>query len=97
MRITITTGAGKEADLMLAITEDGLESKVARGENSGHFLAHTGVVRLLKKVGASASKEGSVETIIPLDPAWKREHLRAVAFLQRPFGLIVGTGAVNLR
>ncbi|HWK31557.1 MAG TPA: DUF1223 domain-containing protein [Terriglobales bacterium] len=96
-RFRITTGAGKEADLMLAITEDGLESKVARGENSGRFLAHTGVVRLLKKIGSSASKESSVETIIPVDPAWKREHLRAVAFLQRPSGLIVGTGAVNLR
>lgn len=96
-RLRITTGAAKEADLMLAITEDGLESKVARGENSGRFLAHTGVVRSLKKVGSSASKEGSVETIIPLDPAWKREHLRAVAFLQRPSGLIIGAGAVNLR
>ncbi len=96
-RFRITTGPGKEADLLLAITEDGLESKVARGENSGRFLFHTGVVRSFKKVGASASKEGSVEAVANLDPAWKRGHLRAVAFLQRPSGLIVGAAAINLR
>jgi hypothetical protein len=97
MRFGITTGSAKEADLMLAITEDGLESKVVRGENRGRFLAHTGVVRLLKKVGSSASKESSVEVTVNLNPAWKRERLRAVAFLQRPSGLIIGAGAVNLR
>lgn len=96
-RFRIATGAGKEADLMLAITEDGLESKVARGENSARFLAHTGVVRSLSKVGGSASKENVVETVVHLDPSWKREKLRAVAFLQRPSGLIIGAGAVNLR
>jgi hypothetical protein len=96
-RFRITTGTGKDADLLLAITEDGLESKVARGENSGRFLAHTGVVRSLKKVGRSADKESSIETVVSLDPAWKREKLRAVAFLQRPSGLIVGAAAVTLR
>ena len=96
-RFRITTGAGKEADLMLAITEDGLESKVVRGENSGRFLAHTGVVRSLSRVGGSASKENVVETVVHLDPSWKREKMRAVAFLQRPSGLIIGAGAVNLR
>lgn len=96
-RFRIITGAGKEADLILAITEDGLESKVARGENSGRFLSHTGVVRSLKKIGSSAGKEVSVETVVSLDPAWKRDKLRAVAFLQRSSGLIIGAGAVNLR
>ena len=96
-RIRVTTAAGKEADLILAITEDGLETKVARGENSGRFLAHTGVVRLLKKIGVSGSKEASAESVVNLDPSWKREKLRAVAFLQRPSGLIVGAAAVPLR
>jgi hypothetical protein len=96
-RLRITSAAGKEADLLLAITEDGLETKVARGENSGRFLAHTGVVRSLKKVGSSGQKESSLETVVSLDPAWKRDKLRAVAFLQRPSGLIVGAGAVSLR
>lgn len=96
-RFRITTAAGKDADLLLAITEDGLESKVARGENSGRFLAHTGVVRSLNKVGASAEKENLVETVVHLDPSWKREKLRAVAFLQRPSGLIIGAAAATLR
>jgi hypothetical protein len=96
-RFRVTTAPGKEADLILAITEDGLETKVARGENSGRYLAHTGVVRLLKKVGASGAKEASVESVVSLDPVWKRDRLRAVAFLQRPSGLIVGAAEVTLR
>jgi len=97
MRFRITAGASKDADLLLAITEDGLETKVIRGENSGRFLAHTGVVRSLKRIGSSGVKENSIETIVNLDPSWKREKLRAVAFLQRPSGLIVGAAAVSLR
>lgn len=96
-RLRITAAAGKEADLLLAITEDGLETKVVRGENSGRFLAHTGVVRSLKKIGTSGEKESSFETVVNLDPAWKRDKLRAVAFLQRPSGLIIGAGAASLR
>lgn len=96
-RFRITTGVGQEADLMLAITEDELESKVVRGENSGRFLAHTGVVRSLSRIGGSPDKENVVEAVVHLDPSWKRERLRAVAFLQRSSGLIIGAGAVNLR
>jgi hypothetical protein len=95
--LRITTGTGKDADLLLAITEDGLETKVVRGENSGRFLAHTGVVRSLNKVGKSTDKGNVAETLVHLDPAWKRDRLRAVAFLQRPSGLIVGAAAVPLR
>jgi hypothetical protein len=95
-KLRISVGAGKGADLMLAITEDGLETKVARGENRGRFLAHTGVVRLLKKLGTSDGKESSFEEIIGFDPAWRREKLRAVAFLQRPSGLIIGVGSLDL-
>jgi len=96
-RFRIALAASKEADLLLAITEDNLETKVTRGENTGRFLAHTGVVRFLNKVGASGERENVVETVVHLDPAWKRDRLRAVAFLQRPSGLIVGAGAVRLR
>jgi len=96
-RFRITLAGGKEADLLLAITEDGLETKVTRGENTGRFLAHTGVVRSLNKVGASGERENVVETVVHLNPGWKREQLRAVAFLQRPSGLIVGAAAVTLR
>ena len=96
-RFRITTGAGKEADLMLAITEDGLESKVVRGENSGRFLAHTGVVRSLSKVGGSAEKQNVVETVVHLDPTWKRERLRAVVFVEAPSGLISGAASMALR
>src|SRR5262249_48639948 len=39
------------AEILLAITEDGLSSKVRRGENAGQRLFHTGVVRRLDVIG----------------------------------------------
>ncbi|MES1256091.1 MAG: DUF1223 domain-containing protein, partial [Acidobacteriota bacterium] len=49
-------GAGRTApDVWLAVTEDGLESHVQRGENHGRTLRHTAVVRSLVRLGAPAA------------------------------------------
>src|SRR5207244_1098357 len=42
------------AQVIVAAVEDGLVSKVAKGENEGRTLAHTAVVRSLKGVGSIA-------------------------------------------
>src|SRR5260221_5080903 len=70
------------AQVMLAVVEDGLVSKVERGENAGRTLPHTAVVRALKGVaGVAASAagwEGDIQ--VPADPSWK--HPRPVVFVQ---------------
>src|SRR5438067_2806894 len=70
------------AQVLLAVVEDGLVSKVLHGENEGRTLPHTAVVRALKGVGSIAASakswEGDVE--IPSDPAWKRT--RIAVFIQ---------------
>ena len=78
-------GASKGADVMLAITEDGLSSDVRAGENSGRHLAHVAVVRSLRHVGGVDAK-GAYEGSIPLTfgKDWKRARLSAVAFVQEP-------------
>ena len=70
------------SQVLLAVVEDGLVSKVLRGENEGRTLPHTAVVRSLKGVGSIATSatawEGDVE--VPRDPSWKRTRL--VVFVQ---------------
>ena len=73
-------------EVWLLISESGLHSAVDRGENAGHDLHHSSVVRALKKVGVTAlaaspqAFDGS--TTIKLKSGWKRENLRAVALVQ---------------
>jgi hypothetical protein len=70
--------------VMLAITEDNLETKVGRGENSGRTLHHQAVVRDFHQIGEV--RDGKFEAGVPLriDREWKRQDLRAVVFVQDP-------------
>lgn len=89
---TVTVGglAGNtpndEAEVWVAVVEDGLHSSVTRGENAGHMLYHAAVLRSLRKVGvaraggAAASFTG--DTRVKFKSSWKRENLRVVAFVQ---------------
>jgi len=72
-------------EVWLAITEKGLHSAVAAGENAGHELHHASVVRLLRKLGAadkSAAPSFTAQPELKLDSSWKRPNLRAIAFVQ---------------
>ena len=86
-----------KADVVLAITEDDLESKVGSGENSGRHLAHSGVVRILKTVSAfdlQGDTRVHVQPEITVSSAWKRRDLRAVVFVQHELsGRILGAAA----
>jgi hypothetical protein len=85
--------------LYLAVAEDRLESQVARGENAGRRLTHAAVVRRLTRIAVLGPGEGSYATTVrvPLDPAWKRKDLRAVAFVQSEArGRILGAASARL-
>src|SRR6266849_2199166 len=76
---------GDSAEVWLAVTETGLHSAVTRGENAGENLHHAAVVRSMHKIGeAKADGETSFtgEASVSLQKEWKRENLRAVAFVQ---------------
>ena len=74
--------AGDAADVLLALTESGLLSRVTRGENEGRTLWHRGVVRRLSRIGVARAEGFTTETPLALDTAWRRASLRAVVFVQ---------------
>lgn len=71
------------ADVLLAVTEDKLESNVTRGENAGKYLRHLSVVRELRDLGrVDSAGSFSAAPDLNLDGNWKRENLHVVVFVQ---------------
>ena len=87
------------ADVLLAVVEDGLSSDVRRGENAGRQLEHTAVVRRLEVLGSVAGSGERFDRWVALvpDPSWRRDRLRAVAFVQeRGSRRILGAAQIRL-
>ncbi len=70
------------ADVLFAVTEDGLADRVGRGENAGHTLRHDGVVRRLFRDEPLSSSGPSRVFSLSMGSEWKRENLRLVAWLE---------------
>ena len=91
--------ASEPAEVLLAVTESGLQSQVLRGENAGHRLAHTAVVRQLTSLGG-ADPAHPVFTAAPrltLGSGWKRENLHVVVFAQGTrSGRVLGAASLSL-
>src|SRR5512140_3635091 len=75
--VTITATAPGNADVWVAVWEDGTHTKVLRGENSGETLNNDRVVRRLERVAAAGQTSS---TTVKLDPKWRATG--AVAFAQ---------------
>jgi hypothetical protein len=71
----------RDAELVLTVTESGLQSEVKGGENGGHTLQHTGVVRSWKTFPVTKMSVGGIMPL-KIDPSWNRANLRVVAFVQ---------------
>ncbi|HYL92611.1 MAG TPA: DUF1223 domain-containing protein [Alphaproteobacteria bacterium] len=82
LAVKVTAPGPSTAQVLFAITEDNLESKVAAGENGGHVLRHAAVVRDLRVLGRL--DRGSLQVSVPLklDASWKKQDLRYVVFVQ---------------
>ena len=91
---------GDVAEIYLAITEDGLESAVRRGENAGLKLAHAAVVRSLRRIRvASVSAEAFEGDVrLEIEPAWNAARLHAIVFVQeRKSRRVLGAASIPLR
>jgi hypothetical protein len=75
-------GTSEPIDVLVALTEDDLQSAVRRGENSGRTLAHVAVVRKLQTLGTLEREAFVADGRLPIDPAWKAAKMRAVVWLQ---------------
>ncbi|HSB10320.1 MAG TPA: DUF1223 domain-containing protein [Blastocatellia bacterium] len=88
---------GDKAEVMLAVAESGLVSKVSRGENSGRELGHSAVTRKLTKIGTVDGKGFSSEAVVHLESIWKRQNVKIAVFVQeRASRRVLGAAAVRL-
>ena len=87
------------AEVVLAVIEDGLATKVARGENGGRTLRHAAVTRSLTTLGAvdASARDHTLHGSVPLSTSWSRANVRLVALLQeRDSRRILVAAAVGL-
>jgi hypothetical protein len=93
--VTITNS--QPAEVSLAISEDGLTTNVAGGENGGRTLHHSAVVRELRRVGEVRERSFSSSVPLNLDKSWNRANLRAVVLVQRSdTGKSIGAASLPL-
>jgi hypothetical protein len=96
LRVAAQSATAVKAKVLLAITEDGLSTQVANGENGGKTLHHAAVVRSLQEIGEL--RDGKFESIVdvPVAAGWNRNQLKAIVLLQEPKTMkIVGAGQVR--
>lgn len=95
-RITASgVDAKVKSQLYLAVTENGLESQVNKGENDGRYLRHSGVVRRLSPMaGFDPAKPN--EATVRIEKDWKPENVRVIAFVQQADRRIVAAVSVPL-
>jgi hypothetical protein len=75
-------------DLMLAIVEDGVTTKIEHGENAGRTITNDAIVRKLIRV-----TPGLKTVTVPLDAAWR--NVSATAFVQDRATLAIGAAAFS--
>ena len=78
-------GVAKDAEILLAVTEDELESNVTSGENAGRLIRHAAVVRKLQSVGklhGRPNEDFVAEPVVTIPEEWKRQNSHVVILVQ---------------
>jgi hypothetical protein len=76
--------AGRRTEGWVAVFEQGLSSRVTRGENASKVLNHDFVVRALRgPFPLGADGRGSIDQVIELQPDWAQARLGLAVFVQR--------------
>jgi hypothetical protein len=100
LRVTTPAAKMRAANVYLAVTESKLATFVQRGENAGHTVRHSSVVRsfgVIGKVDPKGASGGQLVSTLRLPHEWKRENLRAVVFVQeRESFHITGASVIDL-
>lgn len=101
VRVSVGASAvrASKVNVLLAVAEDGLVSEVRSGENANRTLSHVGVVRELRRVArVDAAAGGTTTTTVKLNPRWRSDQLRLVAFVQDPEShKVIGVAMRRLR
>ncbi len=93
-----STDAGFDSlEAWVAVFENGLSTKVGRGENAHRTLRNDFVVRRLQRAFAlphDGDPRRTRSLSIALDASWKRQNLGVAAFLQEQGSLRIHAAAV---
>lgn len=88
---------GDQADVWIAVTQDGLHSDPNAGENSGHTLYHAAVLRYLHKVASVPEAGFSGDAHVKINSKWDRKDVSVVAFVQDKKSMkILGAASTKL-
>jgi hypothetical protein len=90
---------GDNAEVLLALTQDGLSSNVTRGENGGHRLTHAAVVRKLSAIGRIKPEDASFSAapVINIPGDWDRKSVHVVVFVQEHSSRhVLGAASITL-
>ena len=97
----LTAVDSRNAQVILAVTESNLTSNVTDGENAGHKLLHSSVVRNLTAIGdvdKDGKKDFNATTLISIDKNWNKDNLRAIVFLQdKGTRQVLGAASLGLK
>lgn len=69
-------------DIVAAVVEDRLSSSVRGGENGGRTLPHSAVARRFETIAPLGAAAFPAEGQWRLEPGWRSQNLRVIAFLQ---------------
>jgi hypothetical protein len=82
-------------EVLFAVTEDDLTTKVGAGENGGRTLTHSAVVRDLHRVGSTSDDKFDKVINLPEKSDWKKPDLRAIVLVQNSSsGEILGAAQI---
>ena len=98
LRISVQTAQQIRAQVLLAITEDGLSTEVGKGENGGRTLHHAAVVRSLRAIGnlTGGQFDGTVD--VSRRGEWNPQKLKVAVLVQEAGSMrIVGAGELSFQ
>ena len=81
VRVTGLRGGAGPVDVYAAVTESGLVSQVASGENAGRRLTHAAVVRRLERIG-TVGASGAFDGVFHFEAPLGGQDVRIVSFVQ---------------
>lgn len=95
LQVTVDDPSHSRLQVLFAVTEDDLATKVRGGENGGRTLTHSAVVREIHSLGTTSNSKFEKTVALPNKSDWKKEDLRAVVLVQDPkSGVILGAATI---
>lgn len=96
LAVKITAPSSAAGDVWLAVTENNLSNQVSAGENNGHTLRHSAVVREFRRVGTLQAGSFAQTIPIAIHPDWKRSDLLVSIFVQQAGqGPVLGAAVIR--